>query len=74
MPFIINDIIESVDPVKLYEYINFNKNILTSYYEEIDRFDPFVYFYNSYDEFRKQIDLLKSNRKLKYSESERYSF
>lgn len=59
MPFLINEIIEAVDPVKLYEYINFNKNILTCRYEEIERFEPFVYFYTGYDEFIKQILNLK---------------
>ena len=28
MPFKLNDIVEAVDPVKLYEYINFNKGYL----------------------------------------------
>ena len=29
--FKLNDIVEAVDPVKLYEYINFNKNIMPKY-------------------------------------------
>lgn len=74
MPFIVNNIIESVDPVKLYEYINYDKNILVPYYKEIERFARFVYFYNSYDEFKKQINELKNSKKLKYSDTERKSF
>ena len=74
MPFIVNDIIESVDPVKLYEYINFNKNILVSRYREIERFDSFAYFYSSYEEFKNQILKLKNNNKLKYNEIDRHSF
>lgn len=74
MPFIINEIIEAVDPVKLYEYINFNKNILTCRYDEIERFDPFVYFYTGYDEFINQIKNLKNRRGVKYSYSERETF
>lgn len=74
MPFIVNDIIESVDPVKLYEYINFNKNILVSYYKEIDRFDKFVYFYNNYDGFSSQISKLMNTNKVKYNELDRQNF
>ena len=58
MPFKVNKIIESVDPVKLYEYINFNKNILTIKYNEINRFDKFVYFYSDYTEYKKQLEKL----------------
>lgn len=74
MPFYINEIIESVDPVKLYEYINFNKNILVPYYKEIERFEPFVYFYNTYEEFKAQIQALKSTQEFKYSSFEREAF
>lgn len=74
MPFVINDIIEAVDPVKLYEYINFDKNIIVSKYPEIERFDPFVYFYSNYDEYISQIRSVISNKKIKYNEDERTSF
>lgn len=66
MPFIINDIILSVDPVKLYEYIAFNKNIIVSYYPEIDRFKEFVYFYESKEDFLNRIRTLMDNNNLKY--------
>lgn len=55
MPFKINDIILSVDPVKLYEYICFGKCIISVWYPEIDRFEPFVYFYRNEQEY---FDLL----------------
>lgn len=74
MPFIVNDIIESVDPVKLYEYINFNKNILVSYYKEIERFDKFVYFYDTYESYSNQISELINTNKLKYNELDRKNF
>ena len=74
MPFLINEIIEAVDPVKLYEYINFNKNILTCRYEEIERFEPFVCFYTGYDEFIKQILNLKKSNDVKYSNDDRETF
>lgn len=74
MPFKVNKIIESVDPVKLYEYINFNKNILTIKYDEINRFDNFVYFYQNYQEYKKQLEILLQSSKVKYSNEERISF
>ncbi len=55
MPFKLNDIVEAVDPVKLYEYINFNKDILTISYKEIERFSKFTYSYDGYDEFKSQL-------------------
>ena len=73
MPFIVNDIIESVDPVKLYEYINFNKNIITVYYDEIQRFSPFVHFYTDYNSFKKQIEYL-FGKKVTYSNKDRRKF
>lgn len=74
MPFKVNKIIESVDPVKLYEYINFNKNILTVKYEEINRFDKFVYFYRDYSEYKKQLEKLLQSNEIKYSNEERIAF
>lgn len=75
MPFIVNDIIESVDPVKMYEYINFNKNIISVFYNEISRFENYVYFYKNYDEYKKVIEIILSKREeIKYSNKERITF
>lgn len=52
MPFIVNDIVSAVDPVKLYEYISYGKCIISVYYPEIERFSDFVYFYRDENEFR----------------------
>ena len=41
MPFVINEIINAVDPVKIYEYINFNKDIIMCYYDEVRRFNKY---------------------------------
>ena len=51
MPFKINEIIEDVDPVKLYEYISMGKTIISVYYDEIKRFDPYVYFYSTTNQY-----------------------
>ena len=74
MPFLINEIIEAVDPVKLYEYINFNKNILCCRYNEIERFDKFVYFYNTYEEFNEMVKKISKESSIKYTNQERIEF
>lgn len=74
MPFKLNELIQSVDPVKLYEYINFNKNIITIYYKEIQRFNDFVYFYNNSDEYINVLKGLIANNELKYSQDQRLEF
>lgn len=57
MPFILNDIISDVDPVKLYEYISMGKNIISVKYREVKRFEKFVYFYRDSSEY---LDILKT--------------
>ena len=74
MPFRLNDIVEAVDPVKLYEYINFNKNILCIRYKEIARFEPFVHFYTDYESFRKQIQKMMQDNTLRYTQQDRQTF
>ncbi len=75
MPFLLNDIVESVDPVKLYEYINFNKNIISIKYKEITRFNDFVHFYSDQEEFLNLInDIMKSKLCKKYTDKMRIEF
>lgn len=74
MPFKVNEIIEAVDPVKLYEYINFSKNIISVRYKEIERFSEFVYFYNNYSDYKSIIIKLLENRSLKYTQEARLKF
>ncbi len=74
MPFKVNDVVSAVDPVKLYEYINFNKDILCVEYPEIKRFHPFVYFYSDYDEFKVRIEEIMLQDRIKYSQDERNKF
>ena len=73
MPFVVNDIVKSVDPVKLYEYLNFSKPIISVYYEEIDRFDEFVWFYRTLEELIDAIFNVRAG-KLKYSNEARRKF
>lgn len=74
MPFVVNEIIESVDPVKLYEYINYNMNILCVKYNEILRFENFVHFYSDYESFKQQLIKLMNCETVKYSCDERIEF
>ena len=77
MPFKISEIIKDVDPVKLYEYISMGKPIISVYYEEIERFRPYVYFYSNpkqyckilsqmiNDELLSKYDVVKQTKFLK---------
>lgn len=55
MPFVVNELIESVNPVKLYEYIYSGKPVLASRYSETEQFKEFVTLYSNYEEFKKFI-------------------
>lgn len=70
MPFIVNDLIKSVNPVKLYEYIHSGKPIITCSYEEIDKFKDFVYQYNDLYEFNKYLDNLMNDKLIQKSKEE----
>lgn len=74
MPFLLNDIVVSVDPVKLYEYIWMEKSILCIRYPEIERFDPFVLFYRTQEEYMKQLEVVLKKEKTKYSHEQAVSF
>lgn len=55
MPFLIDDLIESVNPVKLYEYIFSGKPCVSVKYGESIYFEKFVYLYSSENEY---IDII----------------
>ena len=80
MPFVVNPLIEGVDPVKLYEYMAFPVPILCCYYEEIQRFSEFVMFYYNYDSFhdcvRRLVDqsiFIDTERRYQFLESNSWS-
>lgn len=74
MPFKLSPSIRAVDPVKLYEYINFNKNIICISYEEVERFSKYAFLYSNYDEYERILKNLINDNTVKYSESERAEF
>ena len=61
MPFCLNEITLAVDPVKLYEYIGLGKCIVSVWYAEVERFSPFVYFYETAEEFITLMHQLAKN-------------
>jgi glycosyltransferase involved in cell wall biosynthesis len=74
MPFVVNDLIRAVDPVKLYEYIAFGRNIVVSDYPEIRKFGPFVQTYSSSEELVNVIGRLLQDNTLRYSPEQARSF
>ena len=64
IPFKTNELINGVDPVKMYEYLTFNKPVITSYWSELDKYcsNELVYFYNNYNEFNKKIKVAEKHR------------
>lgn len=58
MPFVVNDIVLAVDPVKLYEYISMGKCIISVEYPEVERFEPYVYFYKTKEQLLALLKML----------------
>lgn len=57
MPFVLNPLIESVNPVKLYEYIWAEKPIIATKYGESLKFQDYCYLYSSKEDI---IEIYKS--------------
>lgn len=75
MPFIVNNSIKDVDPVKLYEYISMGKIIIAPFYNEIKRFEPYVYFYRNEDELLNLLKRLRERElKCKYTKFQQANF
>jgi len=55
MPFVVNDLIKSVDPIKLYEYLAFSVPVISIYYPEIKQFKEYVNFYSNKKEAIKLV-------------------
>jgi glycosyltransferase involved in cell wall biosynthesis len=63
MPFKLSNLIKSVNPVKLYEYIYSGKPVISVKYDETIYFEDFVYLYNAEDpqSIIEILDLLEEN-------------
>ena len=60
MPFKLNELIKSVNPVKLYEYIYTGRPIIATKYGETEKFGEYVELYSSSEEFIRIINSLSS--------------
>ncbi|MDU7363119.1 glycosyltransferase [Clostridium sp.] len=66
MPFILNDLIKAVNPVKIYEYLAMGKNVLAIRYSETEKFSEHVDLYSNEDEFEYKLrNLLNKNVDIK---------
>lgn len=74
MPFKVNELILSVDPVKIYEYIAMKKIVISVDYPELKKFKDFIYTYNSFSEFKNIIYEWKNNKYKKIDEEKLKKF
>lgn len=58
MPFIVNSLIESVNPVKIYEYAYSGKPIIATRYAETMKFSKYVNLYASFEELNTYVSAI----------------
>ena len=61
LPFEVTELVKSVNPVKIYEYIYSGKPIIAAAYDETRFFHEYVYTYNYREEYDRYLDLLVSD-------------
>ena len=71
MPFQINDIVLSVDPVKMYEYINFGKDVVCVRYPEVERFADYAVLYDGVEDYCSALQSVMDGSERKYSDEQR---
>ena len=60
IPFKVNELIKCVNPIKIYEYLYFNKPVISSYWCELDIFKKYIKFYNGTNTIEKCLDKLNN--------------
>lgn len=60
MPFIVNELIKDVNPVKIYEYLSMGKPVVAPRYKEIEEFGEYIYLSESKYEFAQNIKIAAS--------------
>lgn len=55
MPFKVTDLIKSVNPVKIYEYLAMGKHIIAVYYPEMEKFGDLIETYNNALDFEETL-------------------
>lgn len=74
MPFLINELVLSVNPVKVYEYIYSAKPAIVIKYKETEKFSDFVHLYKSEQEYFNLIEQVTTGKLFIKSNSEDYLF
>lgn len=69
MPFLINDIVSYVDPVKMYEYLYFKKPVISKYWDELEQFKDYALFYEDKESFLNCVDRAQE---FKFNDSSEY--
>jgi|GEM_PF-1099909 len=61
-PFKADNFADTIDPVKIYEYLSLNKKVISVYTKETERFKDYINFYSNHSEL---INLLANLREIK---------
>lgn len=63
LPFKNTELVNYVDPVKMYEYLSFNKPVISSYWDELEQYksNPYVHFYNDLNKFTLLADIIPNS-------------
>lgn len=64
IPFIVNEITNKVNPVKLFEYLALEKPVIASETKELKKYKNYCHLYKNYDEFKKIINTLLIKNKI----------
>lgn len=65
MPFKLSRLIESVDPVKLYEYVRSSRPVVAPEYDESLRFSNYINLYNTTEEYTELINKISADNCMK---------
>jgi glycosyltransferase involved in cell wall biosynthesis len=62
MPFKLNELIKSVNPIKIYEYIYSCKPTISIGYDETENFKDYIYTYRNHNEYHLLLEKLVQNK------------
>ena len=75
MPFVVSDLVKSMNPVKVYEYIYASKPVIIPLYGETQQFKEYVYLYQSAEEYAALLnDLTHDRLNIKQTEIAHHNF
>ncbi|REE90516.1 glycosyltransferase involved in cell wall biosynthesis [Paenibacillus taihuensis] len=71
LPFSVNELTKTVDPVKMYEYLSLNKPVISTYWPELDKFEcdnlGFYRDFNQFEELVNAMSRIKSDFSINYT-------